>query len=171
MLSTGNDQIRDPICSTTRTRLEMIDVQYFVTGRAFTRINTLTTVLLQQIFSLLETRQFSLLIFNTLDFSILHQLHIEFDQFHCQAFDWINTTQTSCDCRKVLNPAFERRRQPAFGASAIVEARLAITGLSMPTVATLRATRIKTFLDCLSAMMKIGSEDDLAGFLIDNRNA
>src|SRR5262249_52063443 len=149
----------------------MINVQRFVARRAFALIDALMAELLEQIFSLLETGQFALLIFAAVNFSVLHHLQIEFDPFHCQAFDRIDAHQPARDRRNVFNTTFKRRRRPTFGASAIVEARRAITGLSTAASTTLGATRIKTFLDRVPAMNDFSGEDDFASLLVDDGEA
>src|SRR5262245_12186825 len=69
----------------------------------------------------------------------------------------------------ILNATFERRRQGAFAPSPVVEARLAIASLSIATPTTNCAPRIEILFDRLPAMPDLSGEDDLAGFLMNNR--
>src|SRR5262245_692764 len=90
----------------------------------------------QYVFAQFKALKLTLLIFDALDFGILHQLHVEFDQFKRNAFDRICASDSARPRKDILDAAFERRRQGAFGTPSVVEARLAIAGLSIATSAT-----------------------------------
>src|SRR5262245_66474525 len=121
----------------------MPDFKRFVTRRAFPLISALMAELQQQIFFEFVAGQFALLRFDAFDFRVLHQLQIEFDQFHRDALDRIDAAQSLRPRIDILDATFERRRQGAFEASSIIEAGLAVTSLSIATIASDSPTRIE----------------------------
>src|SRR5262249_43911699 len=92
-------------------------------------------------------------------------------KFIRDAFQRIYALQSARPRIDVLNPAFERRRQPSFRSCAVVETWLAITGLSLATPPTKRTTRVQRSFDRMPSMLDLGGEDDFPVLLIDDCDA
>src|SRR5262245_28566818 len=117
----------------------MINVQDLIARAVVAGVGASVIEFDQDVFAQFKALKLALLILDALDFRILHQLHVEFDEFKRNAFDRICASESARPRIDILDAAFERRRQGAFGTPSVVEAWLAITGLSIAASATNRA--------------------------------
>src|SRR5215813_12501971 len=131
----------------------MIDVQHLIARTVGASIDTSVVEFDQDIFSEFKAQKLALLILYAVDFRVLHQLRVEFDQFHHETRDRIRVSESARPCVDVLDAAFERRRQPSFRASSVVEARLAIASLSIAAASTECAPRVEFQFDRLPTML------------------
>jgi hypothetical protein len=97
----------------------------------------------QDIFACFVALKLALLIFNSFDLGILHQLRIEPDQFHADVLDWKDASESARPGMNILDAAIKRRGQRAFRSTSIVKARLSITGCSGSPSSAERTALIK----------------------------
>jgi hypothetical protein len=171
VLAAGANQIADSVRAPARPWDDVIDVQDLIAGAVIASVDASMVEFDQHVFAQFKVMEFALLIFNALDLGVLHQLRVEFDEFHRDAFDRIRASEPASPCVNILDAAFERRRQPAFRSPSVIEARLPGTGLSGAASTAERAPRIESGFDHLPAMLYFGGEDDLPAFLVDDRDS
>src|SRR5262249_27343350 len=171
VFATSANQITNAIRSASRPGDNVINVQDLIARTVVAGVSASVIEFDQDVFAQFKALKFALLILETLDFGILHQLHVEFDQFKRNAFDRICASESARPGIDILDAALERRRQGAFGTPSVIEARLAIAGLSIAASATNRPPRIELGFDRLPAMLDFGGKDDLAAFLIEDCDA
>ncbi len=167
----GANEIAHPIRAATGPRDDVIDVQDAIAGAVITGVSALMVEFHQHVFAEFVAGQFSVLVFDPFDVGIFHQLNVESDQFHRDPLDRVCAGESVGPGTNIFDAALERRREPSIWALSVVEARLPITGLSGAAVAPDCPAGAESFPDGVPAVIELGGEDDLAGFLIDDCEA
>ena len=105
----------------------MINVQDLI-ARAFrVGVNASMVEFGQHIFTQFKALKGALLIFDAFDRRVLHQLRVESNKLIRDAFQRIYAPESARPRVDVLNPAFERRREPSFRSCSVVETGLPIS--------------------------------------------
>src|SRR6266498_2736988 len=91
-------------------------------------VDTLSSPLFQQILTHFITVKFTLLVFDTTDLSIFHQLRIKTYQLLANARDRHEPTQTTQPYPDVLHAAVQGRGQPTVAAATVIKPRRTVAG-------------------------------------------
>lgn len=123
---------------------------------------------LEQVFPNLVALQFALLVFDTRDFRVHHQLHVELDALDADFLDGRPALQAPDPGQRGIDPVLQGRREPAFGTATVVEAYSTVAGVAVTTAPAHDAAGFKGILDGLATVLQFGGKDD-AVFCVNKR--
>ena len=103
-------EITNAIRSATRPGDDMINVQDLIARTVVAGIGASVIEFDQDVFAQFKALKLALLILETLDIGILHQLHVEFDQFKRNAFDRICARESARPRIDILDAISTRHR-------------------------------------------------------------
>jgi hypothetical protein len=136
----------------------MFDFQWYMLG---TTIGTGPVPFLQQIFTTFKTSQRPLLIPDTVDRGILHQLSIELDQFLAEGPQWAETPQTTDPGQNIAHATRQGRWEPSLRTATIEESWCPIPRLALATTPPDHASGIEGGFDLLAPMCQLCRPEDL----------
>jgi hypothetical protein len=122
---------------------------------------------LEQVFSDLVACEFSLLILNSRGLGVLHQLSVEANQLLAERSGGAEPPHAIDPGQHILDAARQRRREPAVTTPPVVEARLSIASMSLPSAATDRSPRQEAIANLLAAMGELRRPDNVTVSIID----
>ena len=164
----GQTQIAGPIAAAIGAGLHVFDLERHAFSVA---IGTQTSPLLQQPFTQFIACQRALLILRALNRRVLHDLHVEPDQFHADRRDGAEDTQAFDPRLDVEDAAEQGRSQPALGSASIGKAGLAVSRMACPAVSPDGTSGVQGLADGLTTVGELRRKKDGALLIFQQSDA
>lgn len=148
----GRHEVADAVGAAARAGYDVLDLQHNVLVAA---VRAAVAAAVQDVLAPLEAGEFAALVADTGNLLVLESLSIEADGLHLDPGDRGAVNQPPGPGGDVADPAHQRRRQPARGPGAVVEARRAVAGRPGPTTAAKAAPIGEGGPDPVSAMVQV----------------
>src|SRR2546426_4326707 len=109
-----------------------------------------------------------LLVFDSADGGVVHQLGIKLHQLHAQRRNRAGAQQPTCPGEHIGDAALERRGEPVLTSSAIVPPGFSVPRLTLPPTATNGTALLERFFDDMASMREFGGKDHLSALIVDD---
>jgi len=130
-----------------------------------------TPPLLQQVFADLIAVERALAILDAADLRIVHEVCIEFDEFHADRCEGTEALQAAHPRQYVRYPALQGRREPALRSLAIVEPGMPVARLALSPAPAHATASIEGGFDLLPPVRELGGKHHLTGRIVDESDA